>query len=130
MEDGTLRVVVVEDNDVFRDALEILLSLTPDLEVVAAVSEGRAAVSECASRRPDVVLVDYRLPDLDGVETTEAIRAACPGTAVVGLTAAAGAPEIDAMLAAGAVECLTKDRQLDEIAAAIRAAAERGASAR
>ena len=119
----TVRVAIVEDNDVFREALEILLGLTPDLTVVASVASGRDALDACPGADPDVVLVDYRLPDLDGVETTRAIRAACPGAAVVALTAAADVPEVDALLAAGAVACLTKDRGLDEILAAIRDAA-------
>jgi len=116
-------VVIVEDNEVFREALEILFGLTADLNVVAAVSGGQAALLVCPVADPDVVLVDYRLPDLDGVETTRAIRTACPRAAVVALTAAADAPEIEALLAAGAVACLTKDRGLDEIVAAIRDAA-------
>jgi DNA-binding NarL/FixJ family response regulator len=116
-------VAIVEDNDVFREALEILLGLAPDLNVVASVPSGREALAACPGADPDVVLVDYRLPDLDGVETTRAILAACPRAAVVALTAAADAPEIAALLDAGAVACLTKDRGLDEIVAAIRAAA-------
>ena len=119
----TVRVAIVEDNDVFREALEILLGLTPDLNIVASVPSGREALDACPGADPDVVLVDYRLPDLDGVETTRAILAACPGAVVVALTAAADPPEIDALLAAGAVACLTKDRGLDEIVAAIRDAA-------
>ena len=116
-------VVIVEDNEVFREALEVLFGLTPDLRVVAAVADGGAAVEACRDLRPDVALVDYRLPGLDGVETTRAVLAACPGTAVVVLTAAADAPEIEALLAAGAVACLTKDRGMEEIVAAIRDAA-------
>jgi len=116
-------VVIVEDNEVFREALEVLFGLTPDLRVVAAVADGGAAVEACRDLRPDVALVDYRLPGLDGVETTRAVLAACPGTAVVALTAAADAPEIEALLAAGAVACLTKDRGMEEIVAAIRDAA-------
>lgn len=123
--DGRIAVAIVEDNEVFREALEILLGLDPGIEVVLSVESGSEAVEACPSAAPDVVLVDYRLPDLDGVETTRAIRAACPAAAVVVLTAAADDPELDALRAAGAVACLTKDRSLDEIVAAVRAAAER-----
>ncbi len=115
-------VLLVEDNEVFREALEVLLGLSGDLRVVASVGDGAAAVEACRAAAPDVVVMDYRLPDLDGVETTRALRSACPGTAVVGLTAAADGPAIDALLEAGAVSCITKDRELDEIVAAIRAA--------
>jgi DNA-binding NarL/FixJ family response regulator len=119
------RVAIVEDNAVFREALELLLGLDPDIEVVLSVETGSEAVEACPAAAPDVVLVDYRLPDLDGVETTRAIRSACPDAAVVVLTAAADEPELEALRAAGAVECLTKDRSLPEIVAAVRTAAER-----
>jgi DNA-binding NarL/FixJ family response regulator len=120
-------VVLVEDNDVFRQALELLLEVTPDIRVMAAVSDGEAALEVCPGLDPDVALVDYRLPGLDGVETTAGLRAACPRAAVVVLTAAAETGEVQALLDAGAVACLTKDRGLDEIVAAIREAAGRGA---
>ena len=121
-------VVLVEDNDVFREALELLLDVTPDIRVVASVSNGEAAVEVCPRVDPDVVLVDYRLPGLDGVETTVAIRSACPEAAVVVLTATAETGEVAALLDAGAVACLTKDRELDDIVRAIRNAAGRGAA--
>jgi DNA-binding NarL/FixJ family response regulator len=120
-------VVLVEDNDVFREALELMLEVTPDIRVVAAVRDGEAALDVCPRVAADVVLVDYRLPGLDGVETTAALRAACPSTAVVVLTAAAETGEIQALLDAGAVACLTKDRGLEEIVGAVRVAAGRGA---
>jgi DNA-binding NarL/FixJ family response regulator len=120
---GPIRLVVVEDNDVFREALELLLGFRPEVEIVGAAEDGLEALEMCRSERPDVVLLDYRLPALDGVQTARAIRKACPGTAVVCLTASANRRETEALLEAGAVECLTKDRELDEIVAAIRRAA-------
>lgn len=120
-----IRVALVEDNDVFRDALELLLGLREDIEIVAAVRDGTEVVGMCRERDPDVVLMDYRLPGLDGVEATAAIRRSCPGAAVVCLTAEANSREMDALVAAGAVECLTKDEPLDAIVAAIRRAAGR-----
>lgn len=125
-----ITVVLVEDNDVFRESLELLLGTVPDLHVAAAVPDGRSALEVCTRLEPNVVLLDYRLPELDGVETTVAIGAACPETAVVVLTATAESEEIDALYDAGAVACLTKDRELDEIVGAVRDAAERGAALR
>jgi DNA-binding NarL/FixJ family response regulator len=125
-----IRVVLVDDNDVFRESLELLLGTIPDLRVVAAVPDGRSALDVCGRLRPDVVLMDYRLPELDGVETTVAIGEACPTSAVVVLTATAESEEIDALYDAGAVACLTKDRELDEIVRAVRDAAGRGAALR
>jgi DNA-binding NarL/FixJ family response regulator len=120
-------VVLVEDNEVFRQALELMLEVTPDIRVVAAVPDGESALEVCPRLDPDVVLVDYRLPGLDGVETTAGLRSACPQVSVVVLTATAETGEVQALLDAGAVACLTKDRGLDDIVGAIRDAAGRGA---
>ena len=122
-----IAVVLVEDNDVFREALELMLGVTPDVHVMAAVPDGETALRVCPELRPEVVVLDYRLPGLDGVETTSALRAALPQTAVVVLTAAAEQEEIQALYDAGAVACLTKDRGVEEIVGAIREAAGRGA---
>jgi DNA-binding NarL/FixJ family response regulator len=120
---GPIRVVLVEDNQVFREALELLLGLQQDIEVVASVADGSDAVPACRHHRPDVVVMDYRLPGLDGVEATKAVLASCPGTAVVVLTASATVREMGALEAAGAVACLTKDQELDVIVGAIKTAA-------
>ena len=123
-----IRVVLVEDNDVFREALELLLGLRPEMQVVATVGDGADAAGVVAEVRPDVVLMDYRLPGLDGVQATRAVKEASPETAVVCLTASANLRERDALLEAGAVDCLRKDDGLDAIVAAIRNAARRAAA--
>jgi len=123
-----IRVVLVEDNDVFREALELLLGLRPEMQVVATVADGADAAGVVAEVRPDVVLMDYRLPGLDGVQATRAVKEASPETAVVCLTASANLRERDALLEAGAVDCLRKDDGLDAIVAAIRNAARRAAA--
>ena len=120
-----IRVVLVEDNQVFREALELLLGLRDDIEVVASVEDGTGAVPACREHAPDVVVMDYRLPGLDGVQATKAVRDACPGTRVVVLTASANLHEMDALQDAGAVACLTKDQDLDQIVRAIQEAAGR-----
>ena len=121
---GPVRILLVEDNAVFREALELLFSLRDDIDVVASVGDGAAAVPACVEHRPDVVLMDYRLPGLDGVQATRAVLAACPDTAVVCLTASAGGREMEALRAAGAAACLTKDQELEEIVGAIKGAAQ------
>ena len=118
-----IRLLLVEDNEVFREALELLLALRSDIEVVASVSDGSAAVDAAVEHQPDVVLMDYRLPGMDGVQTTLAVRAAAPEVAVVCLTASANLREVDALYEAGVVACLSKDQELDEIVEAIRGAA-------
>ena len=127
---GPVRVVVVEDNDVFREALELLLGARPDLDVVSAVAAGEEAVAACREHRPHVVLMDYRLPGIDGVQATAQLRRTCPEVAVVCLTGAASIRETQALRGAGAVACLTKDAELDEIVEAIRSAAAVTSAAR
>jgi DNA-binding NarL/FixJ family response regulator len=118
-----IRVLLVEDNQVFREALELLLGLRTDMEVAASVDDGTEAAEMAAKVRPDVVLMDYRLPGLDGVQATRAVKEACPEAAVVCLTASANLRERDALTEAGAVACLRKDDGLDAIVAAILDAA-------
>jgi DNA-binding NarL/FixJ family response regulator len=123
MTGAPIRVVLVEDNQVFREALELLLGMREDIVVVASVADGTEAVPASLEHRPDVVVMDYRLPGLDGVEATRAVLAACPEAAVVVLTASANVREMDALKEAGAVACLTKDQDLEEIVGAILSAA-------
>ena len=118
-----IRVVLVEDNQVFREGLELVLGLRSDMEIVGAAEDGVEAVELARELRPDVVLMDYRLPGMDGVEATAALLQAYPDAAVIGLTASANVRERQALTDAGAVACLSKDDDLDEIVTAIRRAA-------
>jgi len=118
-----VRILLVEDNEVFRDALELLLGMRSDVEIVASVGDGGAAVAAAIEHRPDVVLMDYRLPVLDGIQATAQVVEALPGVAVVALTASADDAERDALIEAGAVACLAKDQELEEIVSAILRAA-------
>ena len=120
-----IRVVLVEDNDVFREALELLLGLREDVEVVASVPDGTEAADVCAQLRPDVCLMDYRLPGLDGVQATAEVMRAAPGTAVICLTASADLRERGALMEAGAVACLSKDEGLEAIVTALHRATGR-----
>jgi DNA-binding NarL/FixJ family response regulator len=114
-----IRVVLVEDNQVFREALELLLGLRPELEIVASVDNGTAAATVVRDVEPDVVVMDYRLPGLNGLEATREIRSVSPDVRVVCLTASVSRRELDELYEAGAVACLTKDEALDEIVGAI-----------
>jgi DNA-binding NarL/FixJ family response regulator len=123
-----IRVVLVEDNAVFREALELLLALRGEITVVGSVEDGADAAEVVAELRPDVVLMDYRLPGLDGVQATRAVLEACPETAVVCLTASANPREREALVEAGAIDCLQKDVGLDAIIEAVRNAARTAAA--
>ena len=118
-----VRVLLIEDNDVFRNALEVLLALDDELEIAGSEPTGDDVVERCRELAPDVALVDYRLPGLDGVQVTRLVREHCPEVAVVALTAVAEPREREALLDAGAKFCVGKDRPLDEIVAAVREAA-------
>jgi DNA-binding NarL/FixJ family response regulator len=118
-----VRILLVEDNEVFRDALELLLGMRNDVEIVASVGDGGAAVAAALEHRPDVVLMDYRLPVLDGIQATAQVVEALPDVAVGALTTSVDAAERVALVEAGAVACLAKDQELDEIVAAILHAA-------
>jgi DNA-binding NarL/FixJ family response regulator len=118
-----IRVVVVEDNQVFRETLELLLGLRDDVEIVASVDTGTKAAKIVGELRPDVVLLDYRLPGMNGLEVTLALRSAAPEVRVVCLTASVSRREIEELYEAGVAACLTKGDELEEIIAAIQAAA-------
>ena len=78
-----IRVVLVEDNDTFRETLELLFGLRSEIEVVGSVATGDEAPAVVARLQPDVVLMDYRMPGLDGAQATRAVLAAAPGVRVV-----------------------------------------------
>ncbi len=118
-----VRVVLVEDNDTFRETLSLLFGLRDELEVIAAVSSGDEAPEVCAALQPDVVLMDYRMPGLNGADATRAVLAACPTARVVLLSASVTGEERDEVLAAGAVACVTKDEDFDRLVGVVCEAA-------
>ena len=123
-----VRVALVEDNDVFRETLELLLGLRGDLEIVASVATGPEAIDIVARLDPDVVLVDYRMPGLNGAQTTTEVLRASPRSRVLCLTASISRDEMDSLIEAGAVACLTKDEDLEQIVASIHSAAAAAAA--
>jgi DNA-binding NarL/FixJ family response regulator len=120
MNDQPVRVVVADDQQVVREGIVMLLGLLPGIEVVAAAADGEEAVALVAQHAPEVVLMDLRMPRVDGVEATRRVRAEHPGTAVIVLTTYADDDSLFPALQAGARGYLTKDAGSEEIARAIR----------
>lgn len=120
----TARVVVAEDQAIVRDGLVLLLGLLPGVEVVGAAADGEEALTLVAEHRPDVVLMDLRMPRLSGVAATKRVREEFPDTQVVVLTTYADDASVFSALRAGARGFLTKSAGAEEIAAAIASVME------
>ena len=120
--DTPMRVVVVDDHDGFRAALRGMLTAQPDFEVIGEAVDGMTAVVVCALSTPDVVVMDLRLPHMDGVVATERIRALCPSTRIVACTAATDNLLVRRARAAGAIGPVFKDARPEELVQAVRAA--------
>jgi DNA-binding NarL/FixJ family response regulator len=123
-----VRVALVEDNRLFRETLEVLLGMRAEIEVVASAEGGAEALELCVRLQPDVVVIDYRMPGLDGAQVTRALLAAMPGTSVICLTASVSKEERALVLDAGAVACVMKDEGLDRIVSSILDVAEAAAT--
>jgi DNA-binding NarL/FixJ family response regulator len=123
MTDATIRVLIADDQRVVRDGLTMLVGLIDGVDVVGTSADGLEAV-KCAEREhPDVILMDLRMPGMDGVEATRRIRATLPATQVLVLTTYADDESLFPALQAGARGYLTKDADAEEIERAIRALA-------
>ena len=118
-----IRIVLADDQAIIRDGLETVLGLVDDFDVVGTAADGAEAVAIIAATRPDVALMDLRMPVLDGAAATRRVTAETPATAVLVLTTFADDADIVAALQAGARGYLTKDAGRAELAAAIRAVA-------
>jgi two-component system, NarL family, response regulator LiaR len=121
---AAIRVLVVDDHDLFRTGLASLLGSQSDIDVVAQASGGRMGVRLANELRPDVVLMDLGMPDLEGSEATREILRRDPSTRVVALTAASEDADVAAVVGAGACGFLPKDTPIEGVAVAIRAAAQ------
>jgi DNA-binding NarL/FixJ family response regulator len=119
----TIRVAIADDHRVVRVGLEQLLATFEDVELVGSADGGEAAVTLCLAEKPDVVLLDLSMPDLDGVEVTRRLAAAGSPSRIVVFTSFSDRERIVQALDAGAIGYLLKDAEPEEIHGAIRAAA-------
>ena len=120
-----IRVLIADDHRLFAEALETILMADGQFEIAATAGNGRVAVELATSLQPDVVLMDISMPEIDGIEATELIRAANPETRVLILTGSSTPADVDRARRAGAAGYVTKDRIAAELVGAIRDVAGR-----
>ena len=118
-----IRVLLVDDHAMVRRGMRDFLSLHDDIDVVGEAGDGAAGVEEATRLRPDIVVMDLMMPNLDGIEATARIKAALPDVEVIALTSFIEESRVVAAIEAGASGFLLKDADADELAAAIRSAA-------
>ncbi len=119
-----IRVAMIDDHPTYVHGLKTLLeSIAPDVEVVAVATAAEAGIEAVVASQPDVVLLDLRMPDLDGVEVAKKICALCPASHVVALTGSDDSDDVVGMMRAGARGYIRKDIDPDKLVSAVRAVA-------
>jgi DNA-binding NarL/FixJ family response regulator len=124
--DGRIRVLIADDHPTLREGLRAILDTQPDIDVVGEAATGQQAVDRAAVLRPDIVLMDLEMPELDGVEATRLIHERLPETRVIVFTAFDTDDRILGAVQAGAQGYLLKGAPRDEIFRAIRVTREGG----
>lgn len=115
-----IRILVVDDHELLRFGLSTLLQFQKDMEVVGGAENGAEALGLARQLKPDVVVMDLMMPQMDGVESTQRILAELPATRIMLLTSFGTAADVIRAIRAGAVGALVKDSPNDELIAAIR----------
>jgi DNA-binding NarL/FixJ family response regulator len=119
----TIRILIADDHSVVRQGLHMFLALDPELEIVGEATNGLEAVNQARKLRPDVVLMDLIMPQMDGIAATEIIRHELPEVEVIALTSVLEDAAVVGAVRAGAIGYLLKDTQANELCKAIKAAA-------
>ncbi|MBM3132722.1 MAG: response regulator transcription factor [Chloroflexi bacterium] len=121
---GKLRILIADDHAMVREGTRKLLEQEGDFEVVAEVADGEEAVKAACEFAPDIAIIDIAMPRMDGIEATKQIKARCPGTAVLILSAYDDDQFVFSLLESGAAGYLLKRAQSRELIASIRAVSE------
>jgi two-component system, NarL family, response regulator NreC len=118
-----IRVLIVDDNRVFRDGLKLVINSQSDMEVVGEAENGEKATTMARELHPDIILMDVKMPVMDGTEATNRIRAEMPGMKILALSIYADEGFMAGMMRAGALGYILKGCDSDELSAAIRGTA-------
>jgi two-component system, NarL family, response regulator LiaR len=118
--EGYIRVLVVDDHDILRRGISLSLGIFQDIEIVGQAADGSEAVQMCESLKPDVVLMDLLMPEVDGVTATRQIREKYPQIQVIALTSYDDKPLVQGAINAGAVSYILKNISVEEVVKAIR----------
>ena len=122
MDRNPIQILIVDDHEIVRRGLAFLLGGHPDFLLIGEASDGEQAVEQCAKLQPDIVLMDLRMPKMDGVQATRLICAGSPRVRVIVLTCASDPAAVTSAMQAGAISYLEKDIPHEHLATAIRAA--------
>lgn len=122
MQPQAIKVMIVDDQAVVRSGLSTFLSAFDDLDLVAEANNGNEALRLCDEEKPDVIIMDLKMPEMDGVEATRILRVRHPETQVIVLTSFPEEGLVQKALQAGAISYLLKNTAADELVAAVRAA--------
>jgi len=121
--DKAIRIMVVDDHPIFRRGLISVLSDMPDFKIVGQATNGMEAIAKATELQPDVVVMDVRMPDCNGVEATAALQQVTPSTKVLMLTVSDENDDLFAAMEAGARGYLLKSAELDGLITAIKVVA-------
>jgi two-component system, NarL family, response regulator LiaR len=119
-----MKIIICDDQDIVRDGLELLLKLEEDISIVGIATDGAEAVELALKEKPDLVLMDLKMPVMNGVDATREIKAKCPGVKVLVLTTYGTDDWVFDALRAGASGYLLKDTPRDGVLSAIRGTVE------
>lgn len=115
-----VRVVLVDDHAILRQSLKMLLGARPEIEIVGEANDGREAIALCERLKPDVVLMDLSMPELNGIEATRQLKRSCPATRVIVLSAYGDQDQLREALRAGATGYVIKRSDIEELTMAIQ----------
>lgn len=119
-----IRIMIADDHAVVRQGLKMFLALDPSLEIIGEASNGKEALENARTLKPDVILMDLLMPVMDGIEATAAIKRELPDTEVIALTSVLEDASVIGAIRAGALGYLLKDTKAEDLIQAIKAASE------